>query len=114
MVYFSSMQNISYYEDKSNKSTYDILANSSPLDTGLSNIYKKFYTTQSYGTGYRFRKDNLSFALGVNYNISQLRNEQTYPFVIKYGEVILFSTAFIYASIQSFKRSEPADFLQDK
>jgi Outer membrane protein beta-barrel family/CarboxypepD_reg-like domain len=70
----------SYSEDKSNKSTYDIMANSSPLDTGLSNIYKKYYTTQSYGTGYWFRKDNLSFSLGVNYNISQLRNEQTYPF----------------------------------
>lgn len=69
-----------YSEDKSDKSTYDILVNSSPLDTGLSNVYKKYYTTQSYGTGYRFRKENLSFALGVNYNISQLRNEQTYPF----------------------------------
>jgi hypothetical protein len=69
-----------YSEDKSDKSTYDILLNSSPLDTGLSNVYKKYYTTQSYGTGYRFRKDEISFALGVNYNISQLRNEQTYPF----------------------------------
>src|ERR1035437_5473909 len=69
-----------YSEDKSDKSTFDILVNSSPLDTGLSNTYKKYYTTQSYGTGYRFRKDNLSFSLGVNYNISQLRNEQTYPF----------------------------------
>src|ERR1035438_2256840 len=72
----------SYSEDKSDKTTYDIQANSSPLDTSLSNVYKKYYTTQSYGTGYRFRKDNLSFSLGVNYNISQLRNEQTYPFAL--------------------------------
>lgn len=72
----------SYSEDKSDKSTFDILADSSPLDTGLSNIYKKYYTTQSYGTGYRFRKEALSFALGVNYNIAQLKNEQTYPFTI--------------------------------
>jgi hypothetical protein len=73
---------LNYSEDKSDKSTYDILVNSSPLDTGLSNVYKKYYTTQSYGTGYRFREDNLSFALGVNYNISQLRNKQTYPFLL--------------------------------
>jgi hypothetical protein len=69
-----------YSEGNSNKSTYDILANSSPLNDSLSNIYKMYYTTQSFGTGYRFRKDNLSFSLGANYNISQLKNEQTYPF----------------------------------
>ena len=76
----------SYSEDKSDKSTYDIMVNSSPLDTGLSNVYKKYYATQSYGTGYRFRKDDLSFALGVNYNISQLRNKQTYPYSLSIGK----------------------------
>jgi hypothetical protein len=75
-----------YIQDKSDKHTYDILTNSSSLDTGLSNVYKKFYTTQSYGTGYRFRDENLSFGLGVSYNISRLRNEQTYPFSINLGK----------------------------
>jgi hypothetical protein len=76
----------SYSADKSDKSTYDIIANSSPLDTGLSNVYKKYYVTQSLGTGYRFRKDNLSFAVGLNYNVSQLRNEQTYPYSLSIGK----------------------------
>lgn len=78
MLQFNARYN--YSEDKSDKTTFDQLVSSSNVDTGLSNVYKKYYTTQSYGAGYRFRKESLSFALSVNYNISELRNRQTFPY----------------------------------
>jgi hypothetical protein len=71
---------VSYSEDNSNKTTFDQTPISSLTDTALSNIYRKYYTTQSLGAGYRFRQDNLMFGFGINYNLAQLRNEQTFPF----------------------------------
>jgi len=68
-----------YSEDHSNKNTYDEMPTESILDTLLSNVYRKYYITQSYGAGYRFRKESLMFGFGVNYNLAELRNEQTFP-----------------------------------
>jgi hypothetical protein len=69
-----------YSEDNSNKNTYDELPNSSSLlDTSLSNVYRKYYVTQSYGAGYRYRNEGLMFGFGVTYNLAELRNEQTFP-----------------------------------
>ncbi len=68
-----------YSEDNSNKNTYDELPNSSLLDTSLSNVYRKYYVTQSYGAGYRYRNEGLMFGFGLNYNLAELRNEQTFP-----------------------------------
>jgi hypothetical protein len=78
MLQFNAKYN--YTEDKSDKTTFDQLVSSSNVDTGLSNVYKKYYTTQSYGAGYRFREESLSFALGANYDIAELRNRQTFPY----------------------------------
>ena len=68
-----------YSEDNSNKNTYDVYSDSSILDSQLSNVYRKYYITQSYGAGYRYRKESMMFGFGVNYNLAELRNEQTFP-----------------------------------
>ena len=70
-----------YSQDNSNQKAYNIFNNNSYslLDTSLSNVARKIYRTQSYGTGYRFRENNLIFALNLNYNIAQLENDQTFP-----------------------------------
>ena len=70
-----------YSEDNSDQRTYNNSNNNtySLLDTSLSNVYKKIYRTQSYGTGYRYRENHLSFALNLNYNIAQLVNNQSFP-----------------------------------
>jgi len=78
LLQFNSRFN--YSEDNSNKNTYDELPGSSLLDTSLSNVYRKYYTTQSYGAGYRYRKESLMYGFGVNYNLAELRNEQTFPY----------------------------------
>ena len=71
---------INYSEDNSDQKTFDNLYNQNPnLDTSLSNVYKKIYKTQSIGSGYRFRSGNLLFNLGLNYNISELQNAQSFP-----------------------------------
>ncbi len=74
---------ISYSDDKSDQETfgYESLSKSySDLDTSLSNLYKKKYTTQSFGTGYRYQYEGLFGMVNLNYNLSQLSNEQTFPF----------------------------------
>ncbi len=69
-----------YSEDNSDQKTFDnSIPGSSLLDTSLSNVYKKIYKTQSLGAGYRFRENNLSLALNLNYNLSQLSNSQAFP-----------------------------------
>jgi hypothetical protein len=72
---------LSYSQDKSNQQTYDNSLNyfSTLLDTQLSNVAKDIYRTQSLGTGYRYRKEQLMFMLNLNYNIAQLYNNQTFP-----------------------------------
>lgn len=49
------------------------------LDTSLSNVYQKNYYTQSGGFGYRYQKNKLNLTTSLNYNISKLISEETYP-----------------------------------
>jgi hypothetical protein len=80
---------ISYSLDKSDKRTYGyspLQGEYSMLDNTLSNTYKKQYTTQSYGAGYRWQKDNLFIMAGLNYNIARLVNNQTYPVTADMGK----------------------------
>ncbi|MBZ0199730.1 MAG: outer membrane beta-barrel family protein, partial [Ignavibacteriaceae bacterium] len=67
--------------EESEKKTYDLSMFQYNLDTSLSNVYKKEYTTQSYGTGYRYRYEDFSFNINLNYNISKLDNNQDFPFI---------------------------------
>ncbi|MCU7497416.1 MAG: outer membrane beta-barrel protein [Ignavibacteria bacterium] len=72
----------SYSEDKSNQGTFENgfgTGEYSYQDTSLSNVYKKLYTTQAFGAGYRYQKEALSFMFSVNYNIAHLKNDQTFP-----------------------------------
>lgn len=69
----------SYAENNSDQNTFNNLDNSQQLDTSLSNVYKEIYKIQSIGTGYRFRQNNLIFALNLNYDISILDNSIIYP-----------------------------------
>jgi hypothetical protein len=72
---------VSVFNDESDKKTFSGSDNSySTLDTLLSNVYKKRSITQSYGSGYRFKKDNLTFILRINYSITKLESEQTFPY----------------------------------
>ncbi|MCU7493433.1 MAG: outer membrane beta-barrel protein [Ignavibacteria bacterium] len=72
----------SYSEDESDQRTFKNIAgfsNYSLQDTSLSNVYKKQYTTQAFGAGFRYQKEALSFMANVNYNIAHLKNDQTFP-----------------------------------
>ena len=71
-----------YSKDESDQKTFSNAANNNYnlLDTSLSNNYNKIYNTQSYSTGYRYRKDKIMLMANLNYNISQLKSEQVYPF----------------------------------
>ncbi len=69
-----------YSEDNSDQNTYNNSGtNYKLLDTSLSNLYRKIYRTQSFGTGYRLRESHLNLSLDLNYNIAQLLNNQTFP-----------------------------------
>lgn len=80
MIQFSTR--LSYSEDENDQKTFS-RDNSSPgyslSDTSLSNVYKKIYRTQNYGTGYRYQKDELSFMAGISYNAASLKNDELYP-----------------------------------
>ncbi|MDP4195953.1 MAG: outer membrane beta-barrel protein [Bacteroidota bacterium] len=84
MIQFNTA--LSYSEDKSDQRTYnnsDTTTTDYLLIPELSNVYKKIYRTQSFGTGYRFQKEGLSMMLGVNYNISDLQNDGSYPYALQ-------------------------------
>jgi hypothetical protein len=69
----------SYSEDESDQKTFTSEGSSSTLDSSLSNVYKKVYQTQSFGTGYRYQKDELTLMGNITYAISQIRNNQYFP-----------------------------------
>jgi hypothetical protein len=72
---------VSSFNDESDKQTFSGANNFyTKLDTALSSVYKKRSLSQNYGTGYRFRKDNLTFIVSLNYNITRLVSEQTFPY----------------------------------
>lgn len=77
---FNASQSVS--NETNNKETFDYLAiedSYSLLDTSLSNDYKKNYYTTALGAGYRYKKRKISLNASINYNISTLKSEQTYP-----------------------------------
>lgn len=78
MLIFNSAYSINLEE--SDKKTFDYPNFTINLDTSLSNIYNKKYSTQSYGAGYRYRLEDLSLMLNISYGIASLGNEQIFPF----------------------------------
>lgn len=77
---------VSYSEDNSDQKTYNDLYGSgsySMMDTSLSNLYKKIYRTQSFGTGYRYQKEKLNFMFNLSYNISQMQSDQSFPYAAR-------------------------------
>lgn len=73
----------SYSKDNSDQKTFlDQMNNGvyNYLDSSLSNVYEKVYTTQNYGLGYRYQLSGSSFMAGLSYNIASLRNEQVFPY----------------------------------
>jgi hypothetical protein len=95
LVYTEPISEISYLQlnagynyttDKSDKQVFqkELFSNTySILDTTLSNVYNKEYKTQSYGAGYRWEKNEISINANLNYNISTLSNDQTFPYKAK-------------------------------
>jgi hypothetical protein len=56
------------------------------LDTRLSNTADNTYTTQNAGVGYRLRSSGLNLIMDVAYQISSLRNDQSFPFTRTIGK----------------------------
>ncbi len=79
ILLFNSGYSLSHEE--SDKKTFDRSMYQYNLDTSLSNVYKKEYSTQSYGAGYRYRYEEFSLMLNLSYNISKLINNQDFPFI---------------------------------
>lgn len=72
----------SYSDEKSDQKTYDIFNMNNMgglLDTSLSNVYRKIYRSQSYGTGYRYQNAGFFATASINYNIARLQNSQEFP-----------------------------------
>ncbi len=68
--------------NNSDHETFDFNSNEnqySSLDTLLSNTFKSFYIAHQIGPGYRYRKNNLLFVVGVNYEYATLTNNQKFP-----------------------------------
>jgi hypothetical protein len=53
------------------------------LDTSLSNIATKDYITQTYGAGYRYQKEGISYNINLNYNIASLYNDRIFPYLTR-------------------------------
>jgi hypothetical protein len=53
------------------------------LDTSLSNIATKDYITQTYGAGYRYQKEGISYNINLNYNIASLHNDRIFPYLTR-------------------------------
>ena len=72
----------SYTSDKSDQKTYNkSLADNtySIIDTLISNVYDKNSDVKNFALGFLYRKEEMHFGINVSYNISQLKNEQTFP-----------------------------------
>lgn len=69
--------------DSSGKYTYDFEEGSqeySLLDSALSNVFLNHYTTNSIGSGYRYRKKAWSATGGLSFQTGTLGNTQQFPF----------------------------------
>jgi hypothetical protein len=70
--------------NNSEKKTYNYLPadnHYSVLDTTLSNQFENEYTTHKGGLGYRINNKKIQFTANVNYQLSMLNSEQTYPYL---------------------------------
>jgi hypothetical protein len=79
---FQLTSGLSFKKDQNDQQRFGINGNNSVLDSSLSNVAVKNYNTQTYGTGYRYQKEDLSFNVNLNYNISVLGNDQKLPYSI--------------------------------
>lgn len=73
---------ISYSQEKSDQEAFAFSQSSgsySLLDTSLSNVYKKVYRTNTFGTGYNYQMNDLVLNANVNFSIARLSNDQTFP-----------------------------------
>lgn len=71
----------SYSKNNSDKETMDNDGNGEYdlLNTSLSNKYENTYVTQRGGFNYRFRKEKLRFAVGLNAQQATLDGQQEFP-----------------------------------
>jgi len=72
-----------YSKDERDQKTfmYSKLNNSySSLQNDLSNVYDKNSKVQNYGVSFNYRQNELMLMLNIGYNISNLSNEQTFPY----------------------------------
>lgn len=75
--------NPSYTRSASDKNTYnfDALSDSyTELDSTLSNLFLNKYITNSLGIAYRFNKNKISWAVGVNGQSALLSSVQQFPY----------------------------------
>ena len=82
MSLLSFSLNTSFSNSYSNKLTNDfnpVSDDYSSMDTLLSNKYNFSYQTNLFGLAYRFRKNNLNFTLGSNYQNTNLNGSQDFP-----------------------------------
>jgi hypothetical protein len=83
MVQFTT--GLSYSKDESDQRRFRVTATDALLDTSVSNLADKSYQTQTFGTGYRYQKNEITFNTNLNYNISLLNNEQEFPYPASTG-----------------------------
>ncbi len=79
---FSISSGVGVNFDHSDRYVYDWVESEavySALDSSLSNVLKSTYTTYQAGLGYRYNLNKIRFNLGVNYQISDLSGDQSYP-----------------------------------
>ncbi|MHC1736697.1 MAG: outer membrane beta-barrel protein [Ignavibacteriaceae bacterium] len=71
----------SYSEDENDKKNFaDYQTNKNNLDTSLSNVYNRIYTTKNFGTGYRYQDSLFNFNGNVSYRFADLENQQQFPY----------------------------------
>ena len=71
----------SFKKDNNDQKRFDVLASGNiMLDSALSNLSDKTYNSRKLGTGYRYRKDELTFNVNLDYNMSTLKNDRQYPY----------------------------------
>ena len=69
-------------KNESDKNNYDFsyLTNGySSLDTSLSNVFDYTYFSHKVGTGWRYQTKELRMNFGIDYQSSNLKNNQTFP-----------------------------------
>jgi len=71
----------SYSEDENNKKNFaNYQMTHTNLDTSLSNVYSRIYTTKNFGTGYRYQDSLFNFNGNLSYRFAGLENQQQFPY----------------------------------